>query len=139
MQRKNKVLFVVTNHNELGNTGKKTGYFLREVSYPYKAITEAGYSIDFVSPKGGPAPMDPNSNDMGDEVNKAFTNDTEIMNRLQSTMSPDKTNPEDYDGIMYAGGHGTFTPVTSPQTTFSTPQCDDEIENTSFTKLQWLE
>ena len=107
MQRKNKVLFVVTNHNELGNTGKKTGYFLREVSYPYKAITEAGYSIDFVSPKGGPAPMDPNSNDMDDEVNKAFTDDAEIMNRLQSTMSPDKTNPEDYDGIMYAGGHGT--------------------------------
>ena len=107
MQRKNKVLFVVTNHNELGNTGKKTGYFLREVSYPYKAITEAGYSIDFVSPKGGPAPMDPNSNDMDDEVNKAFTDDAEIMNRLQSTMSPDKTNPDDYDGIMYAGGHGT--------------------------------
>lgn len=107
MQRKNKVLFVVTNHDELGNTGKKTGYFLREVSYPYKAITEAGYSIDFVSPKGGPAPMDPNSNDMDDEVNKAFTDDAEIMNRLQSTMSPDKTNPEDYDGIMYAGGHGT--------------------------------
>jgi len=107
MQRKNKVLFVVTNHNELGNTGKKTGYFLREVSYPYKAITEAGYSIDFVSPKGGPAPMDPNSNDMDDEVNKAFTDDAEIMNRLQSTMSPNKTNPDDYDGIMYAGGHGT--------------------------------
>ncbi len=107
MQRKNKVLFVVTNHDELGNTGKKTGYFLREVSYPYKAITEAGYSIDFVSPKGGPAPMDPNSNDMDDEVNKAFTDDAEIMNRLQSTMSPNKTNPDDYDGIMYAGGHGT--------------------------------
>ena len=107
MQRKNKVLFVVTNHDELGNTGKKTGYFLREVSYPYKAITEAGYSIDFVSPKGGPAPMDPNSNDMDDEVNKAFTDNAEIMNRLQSTMSPNKTNSDDYDGIMYAGGHGT--------------------------------
>ncbi len=107
MPRKNKVLFVVTNHEELGDTGKKTGYFLREVSYPYKAITEAGYSVDFVSPKGGPAPMDPNSNDMDDEVNKAFTDDKDIMGRLQNTMSPDKINPDDYDGIMYAGGHGT--------------------------------
>ena len=106
-QSKNKVLFVITNHEELGDTGKKTGYFLREVSYPYKAITEAGYNIDFVSPKGGPTPMDPGSNDMDDEVNKAFTDDTSIMNRLQNTMSPSEINPDNYDAIMYAGGHGT--------------------------------
>ena len=107
VQCKKKVLFVVTNHEELGNTGKKTGYFLREVSYPYKAITEAGYSVDFVSPKGGLAPMDPDSNDMEDEVNKAFTDDADIMERLQNTMSPSEVNPDDYDAIMYAGGHGT--------------------------------
>jgi len=106
-QSKNKVLFVITNHEELGDTGKKTGYFLREVSYPYKAITEAGYKIDFVSPKGGPTPMDPGSNDMDDEVNKAFTDDASIMNRLQNTMSPSEINPDNYDAIMYAGGHGT--------------------------------
>ena len=99
-QRKNRVLFVVTNHEDLGDTGKKTGYFLREVSYPYKAVTEAGYSVDFVSPNGGPAPMDPNSNDMDDEVNKAFTDDSSIMDQLQNTMSPDQINPDDYDGIM---------------------------------------
>jgi len=104
---KNKVLFVITNHEELGDTGKKTGYFLREVSYPYKAINEAGYNIDFVSPKGGPTPMDPGSNDMDDEVNKAFTDDASIMNRLQNTMSPSEINPDNYDAIMYAGGHGT--------------------------------
>ena len=107
-QSKNKVLFVITNHEELGDTGKRTGYFLREVSYPYKAITEAGYNIDFVSPKGGPTPMDPGSNDMDDEVNKAFTDNTSIMNRLQNTMSPSEINPDNYDAIMYAGGHGTM-------------------------------
>mgnify|MGYP000468066864 FL=1 len=107
-QSKNKVLFVITNHEELGDTGKRTGYFLREVSYPYKAITEAGYNIDFVSPKGGPTPMDPGSNDMDDEVNKAFTDDASIMNRLQNTMSPSEINPDNYDAIMYAGGHGTM-------------------------------
>ena len=104
---KNKVLFVITNHEELGDTGKRTGYFLREVSYPYKAINEAGYNIDFVSPKGGPTPIDPGSNDMDDEVNKAFTDDASIMNRLQNTMSPSEINPDNYDAIMYAGGHGT--------------------------------
>ena len=98
---------MITNHEELGDTGKKTGYFLREVSYPYKAITETGYNIDFVSPKGGPTPMDPGSNDMDDEVNKAFTDDASIMNRLQNTMSPSEINPDNYDAIMYAGGHGT--------------------------------
>ena len=107
MVNKNKVLFVVTNHEELGDTGKKTGYFLREVSYPYKAIAEAGYKIDFVSPKGGAAPMDPNSDDMEDEVNKVFKNDTSIMNRLQNTMSPEEIDSDSYNAIMYAGGHGT--------------------------------
>ena len=67
MSDKSKVLFVVTNHEELGDTGKKTGYFLREVSYPYKAINEAGYSIDFVSPKGGPAPCLLYTSDAADE------------------------------------------------------------------------
>ena len=51
--------------------------------------------------------MDPGSNDMDDEVNKAFTDDASIMNRLQNTMSPSEINPDNYDAIMYAGGHGT--------------------------------
>ena len=48
-----RALIVVTNHGQLGRTGKETGYYLREVSYPHKVLTEAGYEVDFVSPKGG--------------------------------------------------------------------------------------
>lgn len=107
-QNGKRVLFVVTNHDQLGDTGKKTGYFLREVSYPYKAVSEAGYAIDFVSPRGGPAPMDPISNDMEDDVNKAFTDDQSIMASLQNTLSPQDVAADNYVAIFYAGGHGTM-------------------------------
>jgi len=103
-----RILFVVTNHGQLGDTGKETGYFLREVSYPHKALTEAGYEIDFVSPKGGAAPMDPISKDLDDEVNKAFVENEGIMTALQNTLAPEIVDPDDYVAIFYAGGHGTM-------------------------------
>ena len=103
-----RILFVVTNHGKLGDTGKDTGYFLREVSYPYKALTEAGYEIDFVSPNGGIAPMDPISNDMEDEVNKAFVENENIMDALQHTLAPEAVDSANYVAIFYAGGHGTM-------------------------------
>lgn len=52
-----KVLTVVTSHGDLGNTGTKTGWYLPEVSHPYDVFTKAGFEVDFVSPKGGDAPM----------------------------------------------------------------------------------
>jgi len=107
-----RMLFVVTNHGQLGDTGKATGYFLREVSYPHKALKEAGYEIDFVSPKGGTAPMDPISNDLDDEVNKAFVENEEIMTALQNTLTPETVDPANYIAIFYAGGawhHVGFT------------------------------
>jgi len=53
------ILIVVTNHGEMGDTGAPTGYFLSEVSHPWHVFTEAGYRVDFASPLGGFAPMDP--------------------------------------------------------------------------------
>ena len=55
---KPKILFVVTSHETKGNTGKKTGYYLGELSHPWEVLVDAGYEIDFVSPKGGNPPMD---------------------------------------------------------------------------------
>jgi putative intracellular protease/amidase len=103
-----RILFVVTNHGKLGDTGKETGYFLREVSYPYKTLTESGYEIDFVSPKGGAAPMDPISKDLDDEVNKNFVENKEIMTGLQNTLAPGAVDPANYIAIFYVGGHGTM-------------------------------
>lgn len=103
-----RVLFVVTNHGQLGDTGKETGYFLREVAYPHKALTEAGYQVDFASPKGGAAPMDPNSKDLDDEVNKAFVENEALMAALEDTLAPETIDPSNYVAIFYAGGHGTM-------------------------------
>lgn len=103
-----RVLFVVTNHGQLGDTGKETGYFLREVAYPHKALTEAGYQVDFVSPKGGATPMDPISKDLDDEVNKAFVENEALMTTLQDTLTPETIDPSNYVAIFYAGGHGTM-------------------------------
>ena len=110
-----RVLIVVTNHGQLGSTGKETGYYLREVSYPHRALTEAGYQVDFVSPKGGAAPMDPSSKDLDDDVNKAFVEDEALMAALQNTLAPETIDPSDYVAIFYAGGHGTM---------WDLPDCD---------------
>jgi putative intracellular protease/amidase len=76
---KKKILFVVTSHDELGNTGKKTGYFLTEATHPWKVLTDAGYEIDFVSPQGGDAPID--GFELDDPVNKLFWEDVRYQKK----------------------------------------------------------
>lgn len=101
-----KILFVVTSHNEKGNTGEKTGYYLGEVSHPWDVLHSAGYKIDFVSPKGGKAPVD--AFDMTDAINKKFWDNEEYRNKIENTKTPSQVNPEDYVAIHYAGGHGAM-------------------------------
>lgn len=101
-----KILFVVTSHDQKGNTGMKTGYYLSEVSHPWEVLHSAGYEIDFVSPKGGKAPVD--GFDMNDSVNKKFWNNATYRNKIENTLKPFEVNPEDYVAIHYAGGHGTM-------------------------------
>ncbi len=103
---KKKILFVVTSHDKLGNTGKPTGYFLSEVSHPWKVLTDAGYEIDFVSPLGGKAPVD--GLDLGDPVNKLFWENAAYQNKMNNTLSPSEVKTDDYAAIYYAGGHGTM-------------------------------
>jgi putative intracellular protease/amidase len=101
-----KVLMVLTSHADLGDTGRKTGFYLPEVAHPWKVFTEAGYDIDFVSPKGGEAPMD--GVDPSDPIQEAFLNDPDVAAALRNTLAPEQVNPGDYDVIFYAGGHGTM-------------------------------
>lgn len=107
---KKKVLFVVTSHAELGNTGKETGFYLPEVSHPWKVLAEAGYEIDFVSPRGGKAPVD--GIDLDDPVNKEFWNNKEYRSKIDNTMAPSDVNTTEYAAIFYAGGHGTMWDFT---------------------------
>eukprot|EP01027_Heterolobosea_sp_BB2_P009336 GEZU01013771.1.p1 GENE.GEZU01013771.1~~GEZU01013771.1.p1 ORF type:complete len:229 (+),score=79.03 GEZU01013771.1:113-799(+) len=103
-----KVLFVVTNHDQLGNTGKKTGWYLPEVAHPYQVLKRAGFQIDFVSPNGGHAPVDPGSVTQyaDDEESKEFLADEVAKKAIEATLRPDQVRPSDYAAIMYAGGHG---------------------------------
>lgn len=101
-----KVLIVLTSHDTLGETGKETGFYLPEVTHPLHAFTQAGLTVDFVSPKGGKAPMV--GIDLEDPINKAFLDDSEQVARVENTLNPAQIDPAEYGAIFYAGGHGTM-------------------------------
>ncbi|MBT1706515.1 type 1 glutamine amidotransferase domain-containing protein, partial [Chryseosolibacter indicus] len=103
---KKKILFVVTSHDKKGSTGEPTGYYLGEVSHPWEVLHEAGYEIDFVSPKGGKAPVD--GFNLEDAVNQKFWNDKIYRDKVEHTLKPSDVNPSEYVAIFYAGGHGAM-------------------------------
>ncbi|GAB4568368.1 MAG: type 1 glutamine amidotransferase domain-containing protein [Haliangiales bacterium] len=101
-----RILIAVTSHDQLGDTGQRTGFYLSEVTHPYYAFTKAGYAVDFVSPKGGAAPMD--GVDRDDPQNAAFLDDASLMARIGATLRPDQVEAERYAAIFFAGGYGTM-------------------------------
>lgn len=103
---KKKILFVVTSHDKKGNTGQPTGYYLAEVAHPWEVLHEAGYEIDFVSPKGGKAPID--GFNLEDPINKKFWDNIKYRTKIENTFKPSEVKPEAYAAIFYAGGHGTM-------------------------------
>lgn len=110
---KKKILFVVTSHDKKGNTGEPTGYYLSEVSHPWEVLRHAGYEIDFVSPKGGKAPVD--GFNLNDSVNNAFWNDKTYRTKVEHTRKPADVNATDYAAIFYAGGHGAMWDLADNQ------------------------
>jgi len=100
-----KILFVFTNHSELGETGKNTGFYLSEAAHPWDVLKDH-YTIDFVSPEGGKVPVD--GFDLEDPVNKEFWENPKIQEKLNNTKSPSEIDPIEYGGIHYVGGHGTM-------------------------------
>lgn len=103
---KKKVLFVVTSHDKVGDTGEKTGYYMAEVSHPWMVMHNAGYEIDFVSPKGGKAPID--AFDLEDVTNKTFWENDVYRTKVENTQPPSAIKSKDYVAMYYAGGHGTM-------------------------------
>ncbi len=104
--KKDKILFVVTSHDTKGSTGEKTGYYLGEVSHPWEVLTQAGFEIDFVSPKGGNPPVD--GFDLSDPVNKKFWEDKTYHDKISHSLKPSQVNPKNYKAIYFAGGHGAM-------------------------------
>ncbi len=103
-----KVLIVVTSHSELGTTGKKTGYFLSEVTHPYYVLAEAGYQVDIASPRGGLPPMDERSHKLSDEDNKRFVETSSDWRKMENSIPLSGIDAGNYRAIIFAGGHGTM-------------------------------
>jgi putative intracellular protease/amidase len=105
-EMKKKILFVVTSHDKKGNTNEPTGYYLSEVSHPWEVLHNAGFEIDFVSPKGGKAPVD--GFNLDDSVNSKFWNNKDYRYKVEHTFKPSQVKPDNYAVIFYAGGHGAM-------------------------------
>ncbi|WP_416799038.1 type 1 glutamine amidotransferase domain-containing protein [Ciceribacter azotifigens] len=103
-----KILMVLTSHDELGNTGRKTGFWLEEFAAPYYAFLEAGAEITVASPKGGKPPLDPKSDEPGfqTDVTRRLNADPKAQAVLASTIRLSSATSEDYAAIFYPGGHG---------------------------------
>ncbi|MFH8803820.1 type 1 glutamine amidotransferase domain-containing protein [Streptomyces sp. NPDC017936] len=103
-----KVLIVLTSHDELGNTGRKTGFWLEELAAPYYRFQEADWEITLASPKGGRPPLDPKSNEPNfqTELTRRFETDTEAITALANTVRLDSVTADDFDTVFYPGGHG---------------------------------
>lgn len=107
-QAAKKALIVVTSHDQLGATGKKTGYYFPEVAHPYYELSKKGIQVDIASPRGGLAPMDPKSLNLNDSVNKTLNSDKNFMKKLAATKRVGDIDPTQYSAIIFAGGHGTM-------------------------------
>jgi len=103
-----KILTVLTSHDQLGQTGRKTGFWLEELAAPYYVFKDAGAEVVLASPKGSQPPLDPKSNepDFQTEATHRFEADAEANASLASTIRLDSVNLQDYDAVFYPGGHG---------------------------------
>jgi len=102
------VLMVLTSHDRLGDTGRKTGFWLEELAAPYYAFKDAGAKITLASPQGGNPPLDPKSNEPASqtELTHRFEADEEAKAQLASTVRLDSVSASDFDTVFYPGGHG---------------------------------
>jgi putative intracellular protease/amidase len=103
-----KILMVLTSHDQLGNTGRKTGFWLEEFAAPYFVFRDAGVDLTLASPKGGQPPLDPKS-DLPENQTEAmarFKQDETAQQALAHTARLEDVKAEDFDTVFYSGGHG---------------------------------
>jgi putative intracellular protease/amidase len=102
------ILMVLTSHDKLGDTGKKTGFWLEEFAAPYYVFKDAGADVTLASPKGGQPPLDPTSDaeDAQTEATKRFKSDTAAQAALAQTSVLSTLAADDFDAVFFPGGHG---------------------------------
>lgn len=103
-----KILMVLTSHDQLGNTGRKTGFWLEEFAAPYYVFKEAGAEVVLASPQGGQPPLDPKSDepDFQTDATRRFNADAAAKQALAHTLPLASINADDFDAVFYPGGHG---------------------------------
>lgn len=103
-----KILMVLTSHDRLGDTGKKTGFWLEEFAAPFYVLKDAGAEITLASPKGGQPPLDPKSDepDAQTEATRRFRSDPEAQRALAATTPLSQVDAAAFDAVFYPGGHG---------------------------------
>jgi putative intracellular protease/amidase len=103
-----KVLFVLTSHSDLGNTGKRTGFWIEEFAAPYYVLTDAGVEVVLASPKGGQPPVDPKSEapESQTEATTRFNKDSSVKALLANTFKLSEIKAESFDAVFFPGGHG---------------------------------
>ena len=103
-----KILMVLTSYSTLGNTGKKTGFWIEEFAAPYYVLADAGAIITVASPEGGQPPVDPKSEapDAQTAATKRFYADLDAIDKVAYTIKLSEVNKDDYDAVFYPGGHG---------------------------------
>ncbi len=103
-----KVLMVLTSHAQLGDTGRKTGFWLEELAAPYYAFKDAGAEIVLASPKGGRPPLDPKSSELQHQTDltRRFEADAQAVQLLAATIRLGSISQDGYDAVFYTGGHG---------------------------------
>lgn len=105
-----RILFVLTSHDRKGPAdvadAALSGFYLSEVTHPHRVLADAGYAVDFVSPKGGRTHVD--GLDLDDPVNAAFWNDATLRSATETTLAPSQVDGDAYAAIFYAGGHATM-------------------------------
>lgn len=103
-----KVLMVLTSHDQLGDTGEKTGFWLEEFAAPYYRLLDEGVELTLASPQGGQPPLDPKSSapEAQTDATERFNADADAQAVLATTQTLSQVNVADYDGVFYPGGHG---------------------------------
>lgn len=116
-----KILMVLTSHDQLGNTGRKTGFWLEELAAPYYTFKEAGAEIVLASPKGGQPPLDPKSNepDFQTDLTRRFEADADAQAQLANTLRLDSVSQADFDTVFYPGGHGPLWDLAEDKNSIS--------------------
>jgi len=112
-----KILMVLTSHDTLGDTGRKTGFWLEELAAPYYAFKDAGAEIVLASPKGGQPPLDPKSNESSfqTDLTRRFEADASATAQLASTVRLDSVSQAEFDTVFYPGGHGPLWDLAEDQ------------------------